>query len=72
MNRYGITEMHHNYLDSLIADFPMNDYVKNGKERKKQRRKKLVNKIAFQVVGGIIILAGTFLVVSAEWWVQFI
>lgn len=60
------------YLENLIKDYPMNDYVKNGKERKQKRKNEVAKNIAFQVVGGIIILAFTFIVVSAEWWAELI
>lgn len=60
------------YLENLVEGYPMNDYVKNGKERKKQRRKDLAGKIAFYVISGILVSMFTFFVISAEWWIEFI
>lgn len=60
------------YLENLVEDYPMNDYVKNGKERKHQRKKELAKNIAFQVVGGILVLAFISIAITAEWWAELI
>lgn len=60
------------YLENLVEGYPMNDYVKNGKERKKQRRKDLINNIAFQVVGGILVTAFILFIVSFEGIIELI
>lgn len=72
MVKYTTAKEHHAYLDSLIADFPQNNYIKDGKARKKQKRKELANKIAFQVMGGILVLAFTFFAISIEAIVELI
>jgi hypothetical protein len=72
MERQTFTEMHREYLDNLIKNYPMDDYVKNGKERKKQRRKELVEKIAFYTIGTIVVLEFTYFAISIESLVELI
>ena len=53
---------HHDYLDSLIANYPMNDYKRTPKKPKKST--KAVMWDAFLYTVGSIIITATMLVIA--------
>lgn len=60
---------HHDYLDSLIANYPMNDYKRVRRLTKQEKRQRIVQKVKDAVtytICSIIVIGGLLLTACVD------